>query len=51
MNHALQAIVPPVLSISVHKHKVVFKDAQGKKESTLANAVETKRFIDRLINS
>ncbi len=44
-------IVPPVHSISVNKHRVIFTDSQGEKNTQLANANETRLFIGRLVNS
>ena len=44
-------IVPPVHSISVNKHRVIFTDSQGEKNTVLANASETRQFLDRLMNS
>ena len=49
-NHTTE-IVPPVHSISVNKYRVIFTDSQGQKNTLLANASQTRQFVDQLINS
>ncbi|MFT4925582.1 MAG: hypothetical protein ACI8WB_001675 [Phenylobacterium sp.] len=50
-NQLTTQIVPPVHSISVNKHRVIFTDSQGEKNTLLANSSETRNFVDRLVRS
>lgn len=50
-DHNTTQIVPPVHSISVNKHRVIFTDSQGEKNTLLANANETRRFLTRLMSN
>ncbi|MFT5162778.1 MAG: hypothetical protein ACI9FJ_001355 [Alteromonadaceae bacterium] len=51
INRNTTEIVPPVHSISVNKHRVIFTDSQGEKNTLLANSIETRDFVNMLVNS
>ena len=41
----------PVHSISVHKNRVVFTDAQGEKSAQFSTVNERRDFISKLVSS
>ncbi len=51
INGTQVTIAYPVHSISVHKNRVAFEDAQGGKHAELSNARERREFIALLTDS
>ena len=41
--------LPPILTISVNKFSVVFKDSKTLKRVSFKNSIETKQFLNWLI--
>ncbi|GAA5188680.1 hypothetical protein [Ferrimonas gelatinilytica] len=51
INGATVTIAYPVHSISVHKNRVAFEDAQGGKHAELNSAQQRRDFIDLLTHN